>query len=87
MLNNNILSFPDPDGNIISDDNIKTNFISANHLIPYNLYKSYIKDYIKKNFFELTKNDLLNKGNNYTYLKEYCKQYFFHYLDTSLIMH
>ena len=68
--------FPDPDGNIILNKTNNNLFISDEHKIDLFLHKSYIKEYIKINFTNLTKNDIFKDIYGNKYLKEYCKYYF-----------
>lgn len=77
------MAFPDENGNIISDNNNKTMFITEQHLIPLNMHISYIKDFIYKNFANIIKIDIINKSLNNEYLTEFCKEYFIRNPDIS----
>ena len=83
IINNDILAFPDENGNIICDNSNNSKFISENHLIPLNMHNSYIKDFIFKNFANIIKTDIFNKSSNNEYLIQYSKEYFIRNPDIS----
>lgn len=83
IYNEKHLAFPDDEGNIIKEETINKKFMSEEHKIPEKFHKSYIKDYIYKNFSNLTKKEIFNTDKEDLYLHEYCRQFFLNNPDTS----
>ena len=79
----NELAFPDPEGNIISNNN-NNNFECENHLISIEFHESYAKDYINLNYINLSKNEIFKEiDTKHKYIKEFYIKYFLENPDES----
>ena len=77
ILKNKEIGYPDADGNLFQINTNKSLFTSDIHKIPEHLHKSYIKDFINRNFANIVKNDIFLKEDiTHKYLSQYCIKYF-----------
>lgn len=71
------IGYPDADGNLVLIKTNKSLFTSVIHKILEHLLKSYIKDFINRNFVNIVKNDIFLKEDiTHKYLRQYCVNYF-----------
>ena len=74
-ISNDNIGYPDEEGNILYDNN--NNFFSSEvYIIKIEFHKSFVKDFIFKNYSNIIKKDIFNNNPDNIYLKEYCKKYF-----------